>query len=821
MLALAPLAHADVGEWTMRTTLLWALLPILSVAACQLTPVENASIRETPSDSLVPPVAAGDINLACTREWANGVDGNWEDPGKWFPAGLPNVNDSVCLTTAGSYTVTISSSQSVLDMQVGAATFSTVTLRMALPPGDTLRVGASLSGWGATVKTGSSIVIDGSNSGFAIDSYAGLTNDGLIRVSNSCSCANASGISFKRFYNHGTLHLAGAATLTADGFFENDGIVSVTAPFPVTMVTGFGDSFDQDGGQIVGTQYLDVRGGWASSFSWRGGTISANANDPTKSVLRVFSALHTTIDAPSAAGRVDLINDFGISNLVGRIGAGVHVRIAALQDHEIRIFPDVFQASPFVNDGVLEFIEDPAFATGHAITVTGTPLVNDGQLKVTGGQGVEFTVDSVVNRGAVLVNGTLAVSGNGHLFRNRGSVVVGNVHTLEVASGATFDAAAGSTMTGRLLLTNGTVQGTGTVGDVTSVGGSIRPSAPAGLPVGVLTASSVTMDATTGLTLDVAGASPGTFDQLVVTGPVTYAGTLTVTNVAPFVGGFCGQVLPVISDRSAGPRGAFNKFVGLVQPGLVNRWRVHNPARRFELVGYNPVAVPVFVNQSSLAVSEAGGAASYNVCLGPTAPTADVVVTPAASLGEIGVVPTPLTFPLATWLLPQTVTVTANNDATVDSLVTDTVLNAVTSADPAYNGTPAGAVPVTVTDDDGNTDLAVAAGDVVPPTLVVGQQFTARYNISNAGPTLSTGSTFTIPGLTGFAFVSGSGGTCAMAGGALRCQLAGLAAGASLNITLTLRPLSVGAHANTISIVGQQPDPNAANNSIVQQLTVQ
>src|SRR6185295_16659325 len=132
----------------------------------------------------------------------------------------------------------------------------------------------------------------------------------------------------------------GAATLTMDGGFRNDGIVSVTAPFPVTINGAWGGYISQDGGSIVGTQYLDWRGDNARSFDWTGGTISANANDSTKAVLRLFGSLYTHFLNPAVSGRIDIIGNWSQSYLVGQIGAGVRVRLASLPVHEFRLVRD-------------------------------------------------------------------------------------------------------------------------------------------------------------------------------------------------------------------------------------------------------------------------------------------------------------------------------------------------------------------------------------------------------------------------------------------------------------------------------------------------
>jgi hypothetical protein len=324
-------------------------------------------------------------------------------------------------------------------------------------------------------------------------------------------------------------------------------------------------------------------------------------------------------------------------------------------------------------------------------------------VNIPSAQRVKLGLDSLVNEGSIVADGRLRVTQSGSVLRNAGTIAVATGDTLEMDVGSVFQAESGSVMTGLLLLSDATVQGTGAVGDVVSVSGSIRP----GLPLGTLTASSVTMDARSGLTIEVGGTTPGTFDQLAVTGNISYAGSLSITGVPPFAGGICGQVVPIITDNSTVARGAFSKIFGLVQ-GPVYSWRIYNPANLFELVGYTPQAT-IFVNESSLDVTEGAGSVRYQVCLGSTRPTADVVVSLSRALDQIEVGPASLTFPVATWLLPQTVTVTPLNDGVVEPLHSDTVLSAVTSGDPLYDDLFVAPLPVVITDNDGSASSPVAS----------------------------------------------------------------------------------------------------------------
>ena len=113
---------------------------------------------------------------------------------------------------------------------------------------------------------------------------------------------------------------------------------------------------------------------------------------------------------------------------------------------------------------------------------------------------------------------------------------------------------------------------------------------------------------------------------------------------------------------------------------------------------------------SGLVVTEAGGTATFTVVL-TSQPTANVVIGLSSSDTTEGTVaPTSLTFTIANWSTPQTVTVTGVNDFVDDGNILFTIITAAaTSADTIYSGMNAADVSVSCTDDD-------TAGITVNPT---------------------------------------------------------------------------------------------------------
>ena len=127
----------------------------------------------------------------------------------------------------------------------------------------------------------------------------------------------------------------------------------------------------------------------------------------------------------------------------------------------------------------------------------------------------------------------------------------------------------------------------------------------------------------------------------------------------------------------------------------------------------NPVA--------GLVTTEAGGTATFTVVL-TSQPTSNVVIGLSSGTPAEGhVLPASLTFTAANWNTPRTVTVTGQNDFSVDGDIAYTIAVApAVSTDPNYSGRDGADVSVTNTDDD-------VAGITVAPV--------AGLNTTEAGGT--------------------------------------------------------------------------------------
>jgi len=137
-------------------------------------------------------------------------------------------------------------------------------------------------------------------------------------------------------------------------------------------------------------------------------------------------------------------------------------------------------------------------------------------------------------------------------------------------------------------------------------------------------------------------------------------------------------------------------------------------------------------SSGSTNVTEGGATDSYTVVL-TSQPTANVTITINPG-SQLTVSPRTLTFTPANWNVPQTVTVTAVDDALAEGTHTGTIQHTVSSADSNYNGLAISPVTVTITDND------TVGLTILPLTQTVAEGETAIFtvNLSSVSTTVVT-----------------------------------------------------------------------------------
>ncbi len=803
------------STWTAR---LVAPNLLLALGAClgdrTVAPEHSPAIQR--SGDVLGNAASVAAFPTCTHHWNAATSGNFSDVARWNPGTVPGTSDVACIDAAGTYTVTLSSSQVLNGLKIGNGSAAVTVVTPATKA--TLAITTALFVTSNSTLTGSPCGIDiVGNAGSRV-----VVNGTLNMTFGSCAGVPSSTIFADTLANNGTINIDAfptTATITNGGQFLNMGTLSLTTNFTVRTVGH--PTVNLASGALTGAGVLKVIPNSSSRsdiprVEWSGGTLPSVV--PLQYPNVQVRADTFVLGTPSLAGAILLLKEPAETTLVrGNIGQSVDLFVLGCDQSLYRF--ERIGGAPTRNDGKLTVDASSPTCPTTTTTLTGPGLLNNGTLTITQHQTSTVTLqfDSLVNSGTAAFNTSATVGGSGKLLRNAGSIQAQGLSQLKLDVGSTLVAETGSTQTGQLILNSTSVYGTGSLGSVTSTASSIFPGAQTGNVVGTLTAASLVMDAASKLTVDMSGVGAGSHDVLALTGAVTYGGNLTVNALSPFTGGVCGDVVPIITDNTGNSRGAFNSFTGL-QPSATSNWRSYNPTHEYDLVAYNP-SITVEVATSAIAVTEGGGGVSYPVCIS-RAPAANVTVTPTSSLGQTTFAPSAAIFPITGWEAPQRLTVTAIDDAVVEPPMVDVVTHPVTSADPTFNGSPTNNLSVTVADNDGNADLslAITAG---PSTVPLGTQFTATWDVSNTGPTLSTGATFNIPPVAGFSYVSSTGATCSVqAATGITCTIPAVASGAKASFSIVAKAKALGAWPVTMTVSGQQPDPNSANNTKLKTVTV-
>ena len=127
--------------------------------------------------------------------------------------------------------------------------------------------------------------------------------------------------------------------------------------------------------------------------------------------------------------------------------------------------------------------------------------------------------------------------------------------------------------------------------------------------------------------------------------------------------------------------------------------------------------ITVTESDGSTAVTEGGATDSITYVL-TSQPTASVVITPSASGSKVSLSPTSMTFTTGNWATPQTLTVTAVDDSSVEGSHSDTITHVISSGDANYSGVSISNITATITDNDssGGGGGGGSPADTTPPT---------------------------------------------------------------------------------------------------------
>jgi len=214
-------------------------------------------------------------------------------------------------------------------------------------------------------------------------------------------------------------------------------------------------------------------------------------------------------------------------------------------------------------------------------------------------------------------------------------------------------------------------------------------------------------------------------------------------------------------------------------------------------------------------IANLGPSAATQVTLTDTLPTWMVLISAIPSQGTCDESGRVVSCALGS-LTGDAATVTIVVMPTAAGTMTNTVTVAASEndANPANNSASESTLVLPV------ADLAVAKSGSPNPAHV-GSPLTYTVVVANLGPSAATRVTLadTLP--TGVVLISAmpSQGSCGESGGLVTCGLGSLA-GDAATVTIVVMPTAVGTMTNTVTVAASEHDPNLANNSDLESISV-
>ncbi|HEY5009742.1 MAG TPA: hypothetical protein VIH73_01210, partial [Acidimicrobiales bacterium] len=320
----------------------------------------------------------------CTTSWNNPAGGDWATPANWTGDSVPGSGDAVCITLAGTYTVTLDSGEAqIASFTLGGGATGTQTLLVSSAAADELAYSSPSS----IASNGVLTLGDGGADSSQVD--GGLTgtldNSGTINVEQGgggtryvdSSIENEVGANVN-IDSANTLSQAssGATTLT-----NNGGTVTVSADASYTLSNESGIS------NLSGTYANDGATTLAGGTFVERGTVTGN---------QVTLDASTLDDDTSAGAAPFLVN--GTVDLVGTganpgVASGQVITISSAQDGELTLSP---KSATFTNDGSI--VVGTAGSTDSELDGVSTSLTNNGTIStVQGAGGLRYLNTNITN----------------------------------------------------------------------------------------------------------------------------------------------------------------------------------------------------------------------------------------------------------------------------------------------------------------------------------------------------------------------------------------------------------------------------------------
>ncbi|MEO0558592.1 MAG: T9SS type A sorting domain-containing protein [Bacteroidota bacterium] len=493
------------------------------------------SIRYALLASLACVIAAPSYAQNCTISWTAIAGGDWNTHTNWSAGRVPDGGDTACITADGTYTVTTTSADLAVSALIVGGTSGTQTLQLSrdISVNQTAQFGATaVLDWTTGYFNSGSITSSGiirlpgpSNARGVRGSGTTLTSDGTVELIGSGSFYISDGATVT---NAGTWVLSGDVNLRArneGNTFRNTGTLR-RAGEAKTQITDDGLFFENTG--LIDVQEGELRIQVPSTYTNTAFAVASGA----LLRLQVNGARFegTTTGDPAGTLRIDTHITAGDGAVWALGGTGITWLDGYLEEGGLR------------NTGLVQL---SGTSNLRGVRGPGTTLTNDGTVELTGG-GSFYISDgaTVTNAGTWVLTGdvNLRSRNDGNTFRNTGTLRRDGDGVTQITSGdlAVENAGTITVHEGELRNTlpfthmdGAVIQGEGTFfpGPTFTLAGGVSP----GASPGILTWDGAYQpEATASLDIEIGGASPGEYDQLVVTGDAHVNGRLSVRLTSPY-----------------------------------------------------------------------------------------------------------------------------------------------------------------------------------------------------------------------------------------------------------------------------------------------
>jgi hypothetical protein len=329
---------------------------------------------------------------ACTKTW-NSTDGSWASSASWTPTGMPGPDDDVCITGAGTYTVTVpvlNGGAQIRSLTVGGTAGGTQTLAIvgqSAPVGGATLSGSTVNATaGGTIAATGRIVLDATDQG--TPAASNVQTGGPVTLSGGAFTNNGSLVAqsesnqpFRDYLRVPFTNAAGGTVQVTTGFldytggltFENDGTLTAADSGTFLLesdlpLSGPRTHLINAGGVTIGASTEVDNAIWTQA----GGSVTGRA-------LRM---LNSALDYQSGSGSFTFASGYGTSDssLSGTIPPGQTVTA---------------QGGSF---------GDPTDSHTYTLQLTGDQVVNRGTLFLAGVSGATALAGSAAVQGAPLIN---------------------------------------------------------------------------------------------------------------------------------------------------------------------------------------------------------------------------------------------------------------------------------------------------------------------------------------------------------------------------------------------------------------------------------